>query len=280
MIIVRMQGGLGNQLFQYALYENFKSKGITTKIDISTYIDGREARPLELDKLGLHFETADKKELHAYFADDDIFFDRLLRYSIGIKKYIKDTKFDFDSRILNLTEGFLNGYWQSDKYFAPIGSVIREQICFQNIDTDAIKDREKRMRESDSVSIHVRMGDYLQCSDLYGNICTKEYYRKAIRYISEKIENPVFYIFSDEPAKAAEMLSGYSFDMVTENKGADSYKDMYLMSCCKHHIIANSSFSWWGAWLDQKPGKIVVTPSRWNQLCKQHDICCDGWVMM
>ena len=75
MIIVRMQGGLGNQLFQYALYENFKSKGITTKIDISTYIDGREARPLELDKLGLHFETADKKELHVYFADDDIFFD-------------------------------------------------------------------------------------------------------------------------------------------------------------------------------------------------------------
>lgn len=280
MIIVRIQGGLGNQLFQYSLYESFRAKGMETKTDISTFLDGRETRALELAKLGLEFDVAAKQELHSLYADDARITDRVLRYLTGKKKYIKEKQYDFNPHILQTTDGFLNGYWQSEQYFESVGSKIREQICFQNTDTETIRNRETQIAQSNSVSIHVRMGDYLQQSEIYGNICTKEYYQKAIQYISERVENPVFYVFSDEPEKAAEMLADYEFYAITENSGVDSYKDMYLMSCCKHHIIANSTFSWWGAWLDKKPDKIVVTPSKWNQMCQKNDICCKGWIMI
>lgn len=280
MIIVRIQGGLGNQLFQYSLYESFRAKGMETKTDISTFLDGRETRALELAKLGLEFDVAAKQELHSLYADDARITDRVLRYLTGKKKYIKEKQYDFNPHILQTTDGFLNGYWQSEQYFESVGSKIREQICFQNTDTETIQNRETQIAQSNSVSIHVRMGDYLQQSEIYGNICTKEYYQKAIQYISERVENPVFYVFSDEPEKAAEMLADYEFYAITENSGVDSYKDMYLMSCCKHHIIANSTFSWWGAWLDKKPDKIVVTPSKWNQMCQKDDICCKGWIMI
>lgn len=280
MIIVRIQGGLGNQLFQYSLYESFRAKGMETKTDISTFLDGRETRALELAKLGLEFDVAAKQELHSLYADDARITDRVLRYLTGKKKYIKEKQYDFNPHILQTTDGFLNGYWQSEQYFESVGSKIREQICFQNTDTETIQNRETQIAQSNSVSIHVRMGDYLQQSEIYGNICTKEYYQKAIQYISERVENPVFYVFSDEPEKAAEMLADYEFYAITENSGVDSYKDMYLMSCCKHHIIANSTFSWWGAWLDKKPDKIVVTPSKWNQMCQKNDICCKGWIMI
>lgn len=111
-------------------------------------------------------------------------------------------------------------------------------------------------------------------------ICTKRYYQEAIRYIAERVENPVFYIFSDDLDQAVDMLSEYPFRVVTENRGTDSYKDMYLMSKCRYHIITNSTFSWWGAWLDDREDKVVITPEKWNNLCKAHDICCRGWIMI
>ena len=115
---------------------------------------------------------------------------------------------------------------------------------------------------------------------MYGNICTREYYRKAFNYIIERVENPVFYVFSDEPEKAAEMLKEYNCCLITENRNENSYKDMYLMSRCRYHIIANSTFSWWGAWLDKRSNQIVVTPSRWNNICRKNEICCNGWIMV
>lgn len=280
MIIIRIQGGLGNQLFQYALYENFKRKGLEVKVDISDYTSGRESRELELGKLGLHLEVADRQELHRYYADNTILTDRVFRYLWGKKKYRKEKQYDFNPDILNMTDGFLSGYWQSEKYFAPAADEVRNKICFQAVDTDAVRQRERQIGKDNAVSVHVRMGDYLKAPDLYGGICDKEYYRRAIEYIAGQTADPVFYIFSDEPGKAADMFAGYKCRIVTENTGSDSYKDMYLMSRCRHHITANSTFSWWGAWLDDRPGKIVITPPRWNHLCLRNDICCKGWIMM
>ena len=158
--------------------------------------------------------------------------------------------------------------------------LFRSKICFQNVDTENVRRWERQIREDNSVAVHIRLGDYIQIRELYGNICTEEYYRKAIQYIAGRIENPVFYVFSDEPERVGDLLSDYQCCVIEENRGTDSYKDMYLMSKCRHHIIANSTFSWWGAWLDDKPDKIVVTPSKWNHLCRTHDICCEGWIMM
>ena len=136
------------------------------------------------------------------------------------------------------------------------------------------------MDKNNSVSVHVRLGDYRHTEELYGNICTASYYRQAIQYIAMRIENPIFYVFSDEPEQAAGMLKDYQCYVIAENRGEDSYKDMYLMSRCRHHIIANSTFSWWGAWLDNRMDKIVVSPSKWNHLCKSQDICCEGWAVL
>lgn len=280
MVIIRMQGGLGNQLFQYALYKTFRKKGIESRVDISAYVDGREKRELELAKLGLNPEIADRRELHRYYADNMLLTDRVFRYLFGRKKYRKEKMYDFNPQILMVTDGFLSGYWQSEKYFASVAHEVRNRICFQNVDTENVRRWEKQIRENNSVSVHIRLGDYLQTRELYGNICTEDYYRKAVQYIARRIENPVFYVFSDEPEQAGDLLPDYQCRIIEENRGADSYKDMYLMSKCRYHIIANSTFSWWGAWLDDRPDKIVITPPKWNHLCQTHDICCEGWIMI
>lgn len=280
MIIIRVQGGLGNQLFQYALYERFKGMGKEVKADTSAYRDGREKRQLELAKLGIRLEEAGREELHSYYADNSILTDRILRYTLGRKRYIKEDSYDFIPHILELKDGYLSGYWQSEKYFNAVEEKVRSSIKFQKVDTETIVLKERQMEEQNSVSVHVRMGDYLEKSEVYGNICTIEYYRKAFAYIKDRVKTPVFYVFSDEPDKAAAMLKGYNYCLMTENSGESSYKDMYLMSRCKHHIIANSTFSWWGAWLGREKDQIVITPSRWNNFCKENEICGKGWVMI
>lgn len=280
MVIIRIQGGLGNQLFQYALYESFKAMGKLVKADTTAYRDGREKRELELERLGIRLVEASQEELHTYHADNSIWTDKILRYTFGRKKYIKENSYDFIPEILKLDDGYLSGYWQSEKYFDNVEREVRRNINFQKIRTDEVMVREKQIEEQNSISVHVRMGDYLQKLNMYSNICTQEYYYKAFNYIAERVDNPMFYVFSDEPDKVGEMLKGYNYYMVTENRGNNSYKDMYLMSKCKHHIIANSTFSWWGAWLDRRNEKIVITPSRWNNFCKGNEICCIGWVML
>ena len=277
MIIVRIQGGLGNQLFQYALYESFRNIGREVKADVTGYLEGREERELELGKLGIEMDLANRNELHRYYADNSVWTDRILRYTLGRKRYIKEKSCEFNPQIFNLYNGYLNGYWQSEKYFQEVANKIRRNIIFQNINTPEIMSMETKMERNESVSVHIRIGDYLQNLEMYGNICTPEYYRKAFEYMQEKVKNPVFYVFSDEPEKAEEILNGYNYCMVTENRGENSYKDMYLMSRCRHHIIANSTFSWWGAWLDEKTNQIVLTPTKWNNFCIGSDICCIGW---
>ena len=280
MIIVRFQGGLGNQLFQFALYENYRQRGINVKADVSNYLCGREKRRFELNNLGINLEVASKTELRAYYADNDILYDRVARHLWGNKKYIKEKDDIFKPDILQLQDGYLNGYWQSEKYFSDIEKIIRSRIHFSGINTKEIQSKIERMKGEESVSIHIRFGDYLYNKNIYGNICTRDYYSKAISYIMKNTSNPIFYFFSDEVQKIDLPTKLINYHLVTDNHGKDSYKDMYMMSQCKHHIIANSTFSWWGAWLSETEDKIVITPSKWNQLCKAKEICANNWLIM
>lgn len=280
MIIIRFQGGLGNQLFQFALYERFKELGIEVKADISDYCNGREKRSFELEKLGIKLEVASKAELHYFYANNSNIYDRIARYLWGANKYIKEKNDIFQPEILKLKEGYLSGYWQSEKYFSDIKERIRNTICFKGVNTERISLQVDKMKAEESVSIHVRMGDYLSQESVYGNICTREYYRRAVSYILENTNNPIFYIFSDEVDKAIQMLGINNYQLIVDNRGSESYKDMYIMSQCKHHIIANSTFSWWGAWLDDNGDKIVIAPPKWNQLCKANEICVEDWIII
>ena len=179
-----------------------------------------------------------------------------------------------------MEDAYLCGYWQSEKYFKDIREVILKEFTFP---IQAVKSNVKltdQMKLENSVSIHVRRSDYLTEQNLkvYGNICTEKYYSNAINYIEGIIDNPHYYVFTDDLQWAKEYFKGDNYTIVSENRGKDSYIDMYLMSQCKHNIIANSSFSWWGAWLNQNPDKKVLAPKKWFHNHEKEEIVCEDWI--
>ena len=161
---------------------------------------------------------------------------------------------------------YLRGYWQSEKYFHEIAPIIRTDFTFKNPLIRQNAELAAQIGQVNAVSLHVRRGDYAnnpKTTTTHG-MCSLDYYRAAIRYISDRVEKPYFFIFSDDIAWVKNHLKmNYPCQYVDHNRGAESYNDMHLMSLCRHYIIANSSFSWWGAWLNPHKDKIVVVPQRW-----------------
>jgi len=173
----------------------------------------------------------------------------------------------YDPELLHYREMYLSGYFACEKYYADILPELREMIRFPEI-ADAqkrIANEEilKKIRNSHAVSVHIRRGDYLQPENaaMFGNICTEEYYESALDYMKEKIEDPHFFIFSDDTAYVREHYQGEKYTIVDINHGDDSFYDMYLMSRCEGNICANSTFSFWGARLNARPDKIMIRPT-------------------
>lgn len=162
---------------------------------------------------------------------------------------------------------YLHGYWQSEKYFADVATAIREDFSFHHpLSAANVVIANMIDAAGSAVSLHVRRGDYISDARTHAvhGLCSIDYYRSAVRYITDRVMDPVFFVFSDDIAWAK---SNFAFDYpchyIDHNRGAESYNDMRLMSLCRNHIIANSSFSWWGAWLNSSDDKIVVAPKRW-----------------
>jgi Glycosyl transferase family 11 len=178
----------------------------------------------------------------------------------------------------------LDGYWQSEKYFIDCSKLIRKDFTFKNeLDSYNLKLKSK-IDKTNSVSIHIRRGDYvnnLNTNATHG-LCSIDYYIKAVNYITERIESPYFFVFSDdiEWAKKNIMLN-FPCQFISHNIGSKSYLDMQLMSLCKHNVIANSSFSWWGAWLNSNDNKIVIAPRKWfavnTDIC---DLIPSNWISL
>ena len=172
------------------------------------------------------------------------------------------------------------GTWQSQQYFAGAEDDVRAAFTFKE---DLMNEPSRQLRHAiedcNAVSLHVRRDDYLSTTYAqgFGGICTTKYYRKAIAYIKENTEQPKLFVFSDDINWCRENLDLADATFVDCNHGDESWQDMYLMSCCKHNIIANSTFSWWGAWLNAHPEKIVVAPDRWWNGLKD-DVVPDEWV--
>lgn len=252
---VIIRGGLGNQMFEYALACALRKRGYRVAIDISFFSLFKMHNGYELNNVfGIDEECIYKQGLHLLW----------LRFLNKFKPAFlvsKDT-LAFDPSILSDPKKYLFGWWFDEKYFKSIEPIIRDIFVFKNIDilNNAMG---KEMSNCDSVSIHVRRGDYAA----YGmRILEVDYYMKAIQEILNKVKNPIFYLFSDDFEEAEKLLQSFnvSFVSVRNNTGNDSYKDIFLMSHCKHNIIANSSFSWWGAWLNNNPNKLVIAPKEWD----------------
>jgi hypothetical protein len=178
---------------------------------------------------------------------------------------------------------YFSGYWQTELYFEEIESVIKKTFEF-NKKLISIKNIEtiKEINKVQSVSLHVRRGDYVSdpgAKLVHGGICTIYYYKRAIQTIQSIVKgNIFFYIFTDDIEWVKNNLISNKMIIVDWNRGDESWQDMMLMSRCKHNIIANSSFSWWGAWLNTNKEKIVIAPEKWFNTMPAFDIIPENWI--
>lgn len=284
MIIVEVTGGLGNQMFQYALYRRLQLLGKDVKLDLSFYHTKQTLRKFELGIFKLPLQVADQREiccLKGYTNDasriQKAFTTRIYKHSCI---YTEDLDKGCQDMVLQKDSVYLSGYWQNECYFKEIRNRILEDFTFPKEVTDRKQDMVRQMKGSNSVSVHVRRGDYLQSGNagIYGGICTLTYYRKAMDYMREHIQNPQFYIFTDDPEWVKQNLYEDGMCLIQHEAGDPDYLDMYLMSQCTAHIIANSTFSWWGAWLDRSERKTVVSPARWLNNHDVNNAICDWFI--
>lgn len=267
MIIVNLTFGLGNNLFQYALGRNLALKNNTELLfDLSEQNRGRQQYLLNYLS---HFNTtgcvANKSQIAKIkLLNRFSFLNPKYKNSVLNENFYEDS-FGFDPKVLNAPENaYIHGYWQSEKYFKDAETALRRDFTFKNSEGDKYEEILNEINNSNSVSVHVRRGDYLwNKNQRIFTACTPNYYYAAEKFISEKVSSPKLFIFSDDIEWIKTNMSfHYPAVFVTDGNFKD-YHELMLMAACKHNIIANSTYSWWGAWLNNNPGKIVVTPKKW-----------------
>jgi len=285
MLIIAVTGGLGNQMFQYAFSKALQQCNKEVKLDVFSYyaINGIEHNGYELNRIfKINVDLANLAEIKNYFGMCNLIGKVLRRLHVIKRKtfYKCENRYGlitFEPSVFHMEEKYLWSCWQSEKYFKNIEKTIRENFEFTLPLDEESSSFAEQMKHTNSVSVHVRRGDYLKYTPLK-NICTLTYYKNAIREIYKKVNNPVFYIFSNDILWCKENLKFQNAIFITGNLGKDSYKDMQLMSYCKHNIIANSTFSWWGAWLNSNPDKIVIAPDKWfNGIDGTGDVIPEQW---
>jgi len=294
MIIVRLSGGIGNQMFQYAcgraisLQLNTKLALDHSFLEDKTYKPDFTYRDYALDVFGIQNKIS-PSELRKLGLEMAYIYP--LKAKLSLKRilkgytYYQEKGLNYDENIpLKSAKLYLSGYFQSEKYFKQAADKIRNDFAFPPVQNERNKLLlTKITTDENSVSIHIRRGDYLTIRN--GNVhftCSPEYYKNAVDIIRSKISNPTFYIFAhdDLPWAMENLKFSEPHDFIGDhNQGKQSYEDLHLMSMCKHHIIANSSFSWWGAWLNAKPGKTVIAPKNWLIGSKDSfDIVPEQWI--
>ena len=292
MNIIRMTGGLGNQMFQYALYLKLKSQGKEVKFDDITEYEGRKSRPILLWCFGIDYPSASKEEINCLTDGCMDLPSRIRRKLLGRRSMeYREKEGCFDEQVLKKEPAYLTGYFQSEKYFKEIEAQIRDAFQFgkqiwnglPKEQAEKIKDYRNRIEKTTAVSVHIRRGDYLENDVVYGGICTDTYYRKAIAAMKEKFPDAVFFVFSNEAEWAKNWIADNyenkdDFVIIEGTTEDTGYLDLFLMSLCSHYIIANSSFSWWGAWLNSDKGKVVIAPSKWINTIDMRDIYTEGMI--
>jgi hypothetical protein len=208
-----------------------------------------------------------------------------MRRRLTRSREVRERGFAFDASALNASDGSrLVGYWQSEKYFEESTERIRLEFSIRSPLEGRNALLARQMEEGTSISIHVRRGDYVRTPHTASihNVCNEQYYLRCIDRLAQSVDEPRFFVFSDEPQWVRDHLPiPFPTTVVDHNTAARSFEDLRLMSLCRHHIIANSSFSWWGAWLDSAPDKIVLMPKRWfadKDPEETMDIRPKGWV--
>ena len=285
-IILKLNGGLGNQMFQWALARMIEeTTDMSVYLDMSYFTHGY-ARPFELDIFKL-----EPKLVEDFWTKLKLNIIWRLRSRLKWEEFLgltlySEAKFNFDQNIHRIKANtFIEGFFQSERYFKCVEKQLREDFVFAKA-PDAENSRLKAdICSENSISLHIRRGDYVQ-KKRYQNVyatCSLDYYKRGVEYIAQNHPNPTLFIFSDDIEWVKENLKlPYQSVYVSHNTGEKSFEDMRLMSSCKHNVIANSSFSWWGAWLNANPEKVVIAPKKWfnDEKIVQTDVIPENWVRL
>jgi hypothetical protein len=274
MIATRLIGGLGNQLFQYAMGRSLSLLNDTQLLlDVTAFENGYKLRRYSLEHFSVSACTLSGSHLQEFTSS---------RFAT-----VSEASMRFDGdRYLRKYEGnvFLSGYWQSEMYFKHIGSLLRNEIKVASDLTGRNLAVSKLISATTSVSVHIRRGDYTnaQVQAVHG-LSSMEYYKMALDYILSRIEGVTLFVFSDDMEwTRANFISKAPIHFVDHNSAEKDFEDLRLMSTCQHHIIANSTFSWWGAWLNPTKDKIVVAPRQWfaTSSLDDRDIVPEEWIRL
>ncbi len=286
MIIVKLQGGLGNQLFQYAAGLAL-AKRHATLLKIDTSYLKKEAngyytqRHLELNRFEIELVEANAQDLESFPLNENKYWRKLKSlFPFLIKRQVFNERgHSVNPLFFELpAHTYLDGYWQSETYFTNVALLLKQNLRIKSKYLVIDVALEHSIRTSASVSVHIRRGDYVNlalANDFHG-LCNMTYYKAAMQYFEE--EDYRFFIFSDDLAwcKTQFIEQPHLYFVETEN----AYTDFYLMGCCQHHIIANSSFSWWAAWLNTNSSKRVIAPKQWFAKTDAPDIYPKDWIRL
>lgn len=284
MIIIQLAGGLGNQMFQYALSLQLKNLGKTVKIDdVSGFVQDGQRTPA-LVPFGIVYERATRRELEEMLDSSPLLWHRIRRKLCGRKKnaYFEADK-AYHPEIMEWNNIYLEGYWQTEKYFQEVSDQVKTVFdtdrllqYLEKLEDKNLQGCIEEITSTESVSVHIRRGDYLlpENQALFGNICTEAYYDAAMERMNREHPDCFFYLFTNDKAwakkwvaegrpVAAGRIKVIDLKDMEDGSMAADYAEFMLMSRCRHNILANSSFSWWASYLNKNADKTVLAPDRW-----------------
>ena len=267
MIIVRIVGGLGNQMFQYAYAKALQQKGYSIEIDISKFKKYKLHGGYQLDKYKIDINTS--SQLSNFLS------------KLGLRRNTKEKSLLFNKKFLNLPRNnYVKGYFQTEKYFSEIRPVLLDQfIVKKELSESTVLYSKEIKKHQNSCSLHIRRGDYIsdkKANSIHGT-CDLNYYQRAVNLMNERFKETQFFIFSDDISWTKNNLK-IEKSIYIDHKSTPQ-EDLLLMSLCEHNITANSSFSWWGAWLNQNKNKIIIAPEKWFTH-KKNDVACENWIKL
>jgi hypothetical protein len=289
MIITKLQGGIGNQMFQYAAGRALSELHQTElKIDLSFFGKGRR-RGYSLHPFNIKENISTPAEISALTYRKATRLERFLTRAFHLSPrhasthIVENRYFRFHRKLFKYSGSlYLDGYWQSYSYFKDIEHIITQEFSVKTPQMGKNKELAEQMARCNSVSLHIRRGDYVsnpRTNKMHGT-CPLDYYYKCIQLVSQEIKDLHFFIFSDDADWVRDNLNiDFPTVIVSHNGIEKDYEDIRLMSQCKHHIIANSTFSWWGAWLNPSKEKIVFAPKQWfaDRRYDTRDLIPEGW---
>lgn len=292
MIIVKLGGGLGNQMFQYAFAKYLALKHDTTlKVDIQSLLSRKAVRKsfvfrnYDLDIFNITPQLAEQKEVDAFKRSSSHLTDKVLTKLLGFKKgYIHEPHFHFSKSCFAAPDNaYLDGYWQSEKYFSNISDQLKQQdFSFKQPLQPGGKELLAEISSSNAVCLNVRRGDFVTNS--FHGTCSIEYYQKAEEMIRAQVTDPTFYVFSDEIEWCRNnlLLQSTTKYIGHEYAGTKFQDYLRLMAACKHFIIPNSTFAWWAVWFNNNKDKIVIAPKNWfgDNTIKTTDLTSPNWLLI